>query len=223
VRPVDLRPSGLAPAALPLLSRRRSRRARRPLSTAALVVYAVGLALGLGIGSAYLALSGEYPLGAVRVGPWTAWPRVGSAEADPYARSIVTRRGDIPLATGEGLALIASEDSQGRPLDAACTYEIGSVTPQARLWTLTVYDDRGTLVSSELERSSFTSAEIVRNPEGKFTIVLSRDVQPGNWLRLPAAGAFTVALRLYDTPATLGSSALDPRAVPGIDRKECGA
>ena len=50
-------------------------------------LYAFALALGLGIGSAYWALAGEYPFGGVAVGPWTAWPAVGSREADPYART----------------------------------------------------------------------------------------------------------------------------------------
>lgn len=196
---------------------------RKRLPTAALVVYAFAVALGLGIGSAYLALRGDYPLGAVRLGPWTAWPHLGSSEADPYARSIVTRRSEIPLATGEGLALFASTDSQGRTLDSGCTYTVGTATPQARLWTLTLYDQQGAFVTSDLQRSGFTSAEVLRGPEGRFSIVLSRDVQPGNWLKLPAAGAFSIALRLYDTPASLGTSAVDARSLPSIERQECGA
>ena len=196
---------------------------QKRLPTAALVVYAFAVALGLGIGSAHLALRGDYPLGAVHLGPWTAWPHLGSNETDPYARSIVTRRGEIPLATGEGLALVASADSQGRALDSGCTYTVGTATPQARLWTLTLYDQQGAFVTSELQRSGFTSAEIVRDPEGRFSIVLSRDVQPGNWLKLPDSGAFSIALRLYDTPASLGTSAVDASALPAIDRQECGA
>lgn len=195
----------------------------KPLSTAALVVYAFALALGLGVGSAYVAVSGEYPIGGVRIGPWTTWPKVGSGDADPYARTIVTRRAEVPLATGEGLALTATADSEGRALDAACTYRFGSVTPQARLWTLTVYDRSGALVRSDLERSGFTSAEILRDSEGRFTVVLSRQLQPGNWLKLPPEGPFSLILRLYDTPAALGTGAMEARALPVIERGECGA
>ena len=68
----------------------------------------LAVALGLGISSASIALRGDYPFGGIEVGPWKAWPQVGSREADPYARAIVTRRAEIPLAVGEGLALTAT-------------------------------------------------------------------------------------------------------------------
>jgi len=193
----------------------------KPLSTAALVVYAFAVALGLGVGSAYWALAGEYPFGGVAGGPWIAWPAVGSREVDPYARSIVTRRADIPLATGEGLVLTAAADSAGRRLDSACTYTVGAVTPQARLWTLTLYDQDGGFVPSELKRSGFTSAEVLRDDEGRFGIVLSRQLQAGNWLKLPDSGAFTLVLRLYETPAALGTGAIDAKTLPTIERGEC--
>jgi hypothetical protein len=195
----------------------------RPLPTAALIVYALALALGLGVSSAFVATSGEFPIGGVRVGPWKSWPQTGSRDADPYARTIMARRAEIPLATGEGLVLTATADSEGRTLDSGCTYRVGTVTPQARLWTLTLYDRDGGLVTSELERSGFTSAEILRGPDGAFTVVLSRELQPGNWLKLPSAGPFTLTLRLYDTPAALGTGAVEVRSLPAIERIECGA
>lgn len=195
----------------------------KPLSSAALVLYSCSLALGLGVGSAYWALSGDYPFGGVRIGAWKTWPKVGSRSADPYARAIVTRRGDVPLATGEGLLLSANVDSDGHDLDSACSYRVGAITAQARLWTLSLYDGSGVPAVSDLGRNSLTSAETLRDPDGKSAIVLSRDARPGNWLQLPKAGAFTLVLRLYDTPAATGSAALDPAAFPPIERLECGA
>lgn len=195
----------------------------RALSTSALVLYASAIALGLGISSAYFALDGEYPFGGIEAGPWRAWPQVGSRDADPYARAIVTRRAEVPLAWGEGLALTATTDSAGRPLDSACSYRIGSVTPQARLWTLTLYDAGGDPARTDLGRSSFTSAEILRDLAGSFTILLSRAAQAGNWMQLPAAGRFSVVLRLYDTPAAVGSGSLEASTLPTIELGECGS
>ena len=195
----------------------------RPLPTAALIVYAFALALLIGVSSAYVLASGGYPFGGVRVGPWTTWPQTGSQKADPYVRSIVARRAEIPLAVGEGLALTATVDSDGRTLDSGCTYRVGNITPQARLWTLTLYDRNGALVASDLGRSGFTSAEILRGADGAFTIVLSRELQPGNWLKLPSDGSFSLTLRLYDTPAALGTGAVDARSLPAVERVECGA
>ena len=190
------------------------------LATPLLAVYALLLGAGLGLSSAYLVLHRGYPLGSVRAGIWTAWPRIGSREADPYARAVLARRGDIPLGIGEGLALTAAGDEAGRPFDTACTYRITSPTPPARVWTLTVNDgDRP--VATESGRRSFTSAEILRDAEGGFEVLLSREAQPGNWLPLPESGRVQLTLRLYDTPAATSSAALDPRTVPPMTRLEC--
>jgi hypothetical protein len=119
--------------------------------------------------------------------------------------------------------LTATGDEAGRPLDAHCTYRIGSIAPQARYWTVTLYDAGGHPVVSELQRSGFTSAEIVRDAEGRFAITLSREPMPGNWLRMPESGRPSVVLRLYDTPVAAGSAALDPRTLPVVERVGCAS
>jgi hypothetical protein len=202
----------------------RPRRARhRGLPAAALVVYAVSIALLLGLWSAYLAASGDYPFGKVRAGAWQTAPRVGSREADPYARAVVARNAEIPLAIGEGLTLTATGDDAGRPLDSRCAYRVGSAAPQARYWTITLYDDDSRPAASELQRSGFTSAEVLREADGRFFIILSREPMPGNWLRMPERGRPGLALRLYDTPVAAGAAALDPRTLPVIERLDCAS
>ena len=193
----------------------------RPLSPAALVIYAASIALLFGLWSTYWAVSGNPPFGQVRAGPWQATPRIGSREADPYTRAVVARSAEIPLGTGEGLTLTATGDDAGRPLDARCAYRVGSVTPQARYWTLTLYDGEGRPVTSELQRSGFTSAEVIRDAEGRFSVAISREPMPGNWLRMPESGRPRLALRLYDTPVAAGTAALDARMLPSIERLEC--
>jgi hypothetical protein len=194
--------------------------------TAALTVYTLLLALGLGLGSAWLVLNGEPPFGRRQLGPWSTWPKLGSPEADPYMRAIVARRGDVPLAVGEGLTLLAHADAEGRSLDAACSYRVGSVTPQARLWTMTVYQPDAAsrseiVVASPLERSGFTSSEVVRRPDDGFDIFLSKDLSAGNWLQVPAKGAFSLVLRLYDMAGAAGTN-LDADELPTIERLGCG-
>jgi hypothetical protein len=202
-------PSGNQPATAP-----------RRLSTAALVIYACSLALLVGVGSVFYAVTADYPFGSVTAGPWKAWPKVGSTEADPYAQAMVARRGEIPLAVGEGLALTASVDSLGEPLDARCLYRVAGTTPSARLWTLTVYDSDRQLIQTDLGRNGITSAEVLRRQEGDFIISLSKDLEAGNWVQLPD-GRFTLTLRLYDTTAAAGSGSLDEGTLPTIDRGEC--
>ncbi len=193
----------------------------RRVPTAILVVYTLLLGLGLGLGSAYWAINGDPPFGSLRLGPWQTWPQLGAPAADPYMRAIIARRGDVPLATGEGMGFMASVDNDGRPLDSACSYSIGPVAPIARVWTLTLYDQAGRLPPTELGRRSFTSAEVLRDTQDRFNITLSRTVQPGNWLQLPASGPFTVALRLYDPPGAAGAN-LEESEMPVIQRLECG-
>ena len=194
----------------------------RPSHFAGFVIYALLLAGGLGLSSAFWATKGEYPLGSVAVGAWTTWPKAGSRDADPYTRAINARTGDIPLAVGEGLILRAAGDDAGRALDTRCAYRIGTTMPQARYWTLTLYGDAGRPVTGE-GRSSFTSAEVLRDATGGFVITLSREARSGNWLMMPGSGRVSLVLRLYDTPASSGSAALDRASVPAIERLECAS
>ncbi|WP_082511133.1 DUF1214 domain-containing protein [Methylobacterium goesingense] len=191
-------------------------------SILSLVLYALALGAGIGLVTADYATRGGYPFGGVRVGAWTAWPKVGSVGADPYSRAVNARRGEIPLAVGEGMLLTAEQDESGRGLDATCTYRVAGVTPPARAWTVTVAG-RGPRDSEAAPmREGFTATEILRETDGQFVITLSPEVQAGNWLPMPRAkGAVRLALRLYDTPVAASAGNLDRTSVPAITRTGC--
>ncbi|MCJ2144120.1 DUF1214 domain-containing protein [Methylobacterium sp. E-066] len=196
----------------------------RKSSIAGLAVYALALGGVLGLASADWATRGGYPFGGVQVGAWTAWPRAGAANADPYTRAVNARRGEIPLAVGEGLLLTAAVDDQGRALDATCTYRIGGGTPPARAWTLTVAGRGAREPGRPAVREGFTSTEILRAADGRFSVVLAPEVQPGNWLPSPReSGPVRLALRLYDTPAAASVGSLDRDSVPAITRLGCAS
>lgn len=194
----------------------------RKSSIAGLAAYTLALGALLGLASADWATSGGYPFGGVQVGAWTAWPRAGAANADPYTRAVNARRGEIPLAVGEGLLLTAAVDDSGQALDATCTYRIGGATPPARAWTVTVAGRGAREPGRASLREGFTSTEVLRTADGRFTITLAPDVQPGNWLPSPrASGPVRLALRLYDTPVAASVGSLDRSAVPAITRVGC--
>jgi len=65
-----------------------------------------------------------------------------------------------------------------------------------------------------------TSAEVLWGNEDEFSISLSRNLEPGNWIQLPE-GRFTLTLRLYDTTAAAGAGSLEADDLPRIDRGEC--
>jgi hypothetical protein len=185
-----------------------------------LLVCAFGLGLGL-MASAY-ALSGSSPFDRVQLGPWEVEAHAGSIEADPYTRARLERSGEIPLAVGEGLQLIARIDDDGRPLDARCVYEVGPRVPAARYWTLSLIDPDGWPVDNLARRYGFRSSEILRAANGDFVITVAAHVQPGNWLPIGAPGAVALALRLYDSPLGATASAIEKSAVPRVTRVGCG-
>ncbi len=184
------------------------------------IVGVLGLVIGL-TASAF-AVSHLSPFDQVRLGAWSIEAHAGSIEADPYTRARLATSGEIPLATGEGLQLIAREDDDGRRLDARCVYQIGPRAPAARYWTLSLTDPQGFPVANPADRYGFRSSEILRAGSGDFVITAAAEVQPGNWLPIGAAGPFALALRLYDSPLGATAAAIDPAMAPRIKRVGCG-
>lgn len=187
-----------------------------------LVGWAAALGLGLGLGSAWWVLERDYPFGERRAQAWAAWPTVGAPDSDPYARAIIARSGDVPLALGEGIAFHAQADDLGRPLRGECDYEITGPTPVARLWTLTVYTASGNLLDTPQGRSGITSLEALRDEAGAVTVALSPTPKPGNWLMTPPRQPLLVVLRLYDTPIAGAIGWLQDGAMPRLVRTACG-
>ncbi|BCM82893.1 DUF1214 domain-containing protein [Methylobacterium indicum] len=203
----------------------------RQVGTVGLVLYALALGAGLGLATANWATRGRYPFGGVVLNAWTAWPKIGARDADPYVRAIHARTGEVPLALGEGLLLTALTDESGRRLDPSCRYRIAGATPPSRAWTLTV-ERRGRAKAEAAgepagetgmaPRTGFTSTEVLRDRDGRFAVTLSPTVQPGNWLPMPAGeGSIRLVLRLYDTPVAASTGVLEREGVPSITREDC--
>jgi hypothetical protein len=184
-----------------------------------LVVLFGGAALGLA--SARAVLERGLSTTLVTVGSWVVRGGADLASADPYARAEAARSGTIPLASGEGVVLQARRASDGTELTARCVYTVSGATPAARFWTLGLFGRDGRPVANPAGRESFGSMELTRDAAGDFTIVVAATAQPGDWLPAPPSGAFTLLLRLYDTPIG-ASSALTPAQVPTITRRACG-
>jgi hypothetical protein len=109
-------------------------------------------------------------LGTLTIGAWTARPKSGTSEVDPYSRASIARSGELPIGTGDGIAFSATSDDKNKPLDGRCDVVVSGVTPAARFWTLTLFDRKGHLVANSLQRYGFTSQEIVRGSDGAFEI-----------------------------------------------------
>ncbi|WP_457797759.1 DUF1214 domain-containing protein [Methylocystis sp. S23] len=176
--------------------------------------------LALGLLATLFSLNSGYGFDPLRAGPWTAWPSIGGAEIDPYARAVVARSGEAPLGRDQGLAFVASDDSDGAPLDGACEYRIVDPLPAARFWTLSLATPTGALIDNPAGRYGFSSVDVLRREGGAFEIVLARNARAGNWLSPGETRRFVVMLRLYDTPLDTDAHP-DPASFPKIVKLKC--
>ena len=180
----------------------------------------IGLALTLGLWSAYLAVRSPAPIDTITMGAWQAWPNAGTADVDPYSRARLARTGEIPLGSGEGLMLLAQADDSGNPLLARCDYLVEGQTPPARLWTLSVEDLAGRVVREQDEFAALSSDVLLRNADGGFRIALSATPKAGNWVPTGGAPQFRIVVRLYDTTARV-VTALTTLTMPSLVRDRC--
>jgi len=183
--------------------------------------FAFVVAAALGLGATWLALTRGIAFGGVTIGAWTAWPKNGTTDIDPYARAIVAQTGRLPIGAGDGVAFFARTDDQGRLFDGRCNVRISGITPPARFWTLTLYDRDGRLVANSLTRYGFTSQEIVRRSDGSFEITIAPRARPGNWLPTGGVEGYVLVLRLYDTPVGVAARTGREAPMPAIVQEGC--
>jgi len=182
---------------------------------------ALTLAAGIGLGATWFAITQGTAYGGVTIGAWTAWPKVGTAGIDPYARAMIARSGELPVGSGDGVAFYARTDDAGRPLDGRCDVALTGITPQARYWTITLYDLEGRLVANSVQRQGFTSQEIIRRSDGTFEITVGPRARPGNWLPSGGIERYLLTLRLYDTPIGMATRTGRDAPMPAISQKAC--
>lgn len=175
----------------------------------------------VGLGATWTTATRGTDLDTLTIGAWTARPRIGTTDINPYTRATVVRSGELPLGTGDGIAFIATADDAKRPLDGRCDVVVSGITPPARFWTLTVYDTKGHLVANALQRYGFTSEEIVRNIDGSFSVRLASRARAGNWLPTGGIERYQLMLRLYDTPVGIATRTQRDAPMPAIATAGC--
>lgn len=191
---------------------------RRRASTRDVLALLAG-ALALGVGSAWGLMRERPPIGAVQLGVWTSYPRIGSSEIDPYSRAVLTRAPYLPLATGEGVKFVAHRDETGEPLLQGCAYRLSGPTLPSRGWTLT-FVDRGERTTAGAP--ALSDQDILTDERGEIAVTIAAGPRAGPWLPIPAGQPrFSLALRFYETPFTGGVSNLTAEALPRLTRLEC--
>ncbi|RFB79569.1 DUF1214 domain-containing protein [Methylovirgula sp. 4M-Z18] len=181
------------------------------------------IAACLGLALTFFSIRQDYGFSALKSGPWTAWPKVGTDDVDPYATAALARSGELTLGSAEGLSFLARTDSHGALLSGHCTYHVVGALPAARYWTLTALTPSGQLVDNAAHRLNFTSQEILRQVNAPIEIAVAPAVQPGNWLPVQRNADFVLMLRLYDTAMSATTAAGPEIALPQIERQECAS
>ncbi|GAA2851406.1 hypothetical protein EDC40_101531 [Aminobacter aminovorans] len=193
------------------------------LKQSLLIVLALAVAVGGGAASVGMVLNSQEGIGAVSVGPWTAFPDIGTPEADPYSKARVARDGVLALGRAEGLSFVADRDSTGVSLKSECSYRIEGSLPVARFWTLYATDTAHIALKSGIRRdASLHSLEVLRQPDNSISVSVGTRPGPGNWLAVAGVGAMNLVLTFYDTPIA-SSTGLSGIEMPRIVRVQCNA
>jgi hypothetical protein len=182
----------------------------------------IGIVLILGLGTSWYMIDVGTPLTTVRHGPWVAWTSAGRADADPYTRAHFARLGTLQLSAEMTLTYVAFSDSEGRRLHSSCDYSVEGREPAASWWSLSVFDDRGELISNPAQRYAFTSQSIALRPDGTYVVALARDARPGNWLPTGGAGRLALLFTTLDASTPLiAKPTEDNKPLPEIKRIRC--
>ena len=186
-----------------------------------LALIALVIAVGGGTMSAWYAVNRFDGFGALTIGQWTGHPNAGTPLSDPYAKARAAREGAFPLGSAEGLAFYAYNDDKGAALDRRCSYTVSGNSPNSRFWTLYAADRRlVALKPGEGRLPALHSRQILRAENGQFTINVSPQAQPENWLATIGSGRMVLVMTLYDTPVG-SNSGLVEMTFPKVTRIGC--
>lgn len=193
------------------------------LKNAFLTMLALAIAILGGAGSVWTMLDAQEGFDAIHIGEWTAFPDIGTREADPYSKARVARAGVLALGRAEGLSFVAARDSAGEALRRECAYFIEGSFPPARFWTLYAADQSLDMIKTGKPRpAALQSYEILRRADSSAVISAGSRPAPGNWLPLSGQGALFFVLTLYDTPIAT-STGLSDVSAPKILKARCDA
>jgi hypothetical protein len=196
---------------------------RSMLRTILLTLLALAIALGLGAGSVWYAIKTPEGVGSVTISGWTAYPDMGTPEANPYSKARADYDGQLPLGRAEGLAFVANRDASGAPLRRDCRYLVSGTFAPARIWTVFAVDEMALEIPSGSRMANWLNSQsVLFEPDNSVKISVSGRAQPGNWLPVSGSGPMSLVLTLYDTPAA--ASTIDPGLpLPRISLAGCDA
>jgi hypothetical protein len=193
------------------------------LKNSFLIALALLIAVVGGGASVWYALKIQEGVGAATIGGWTAFPEMGTPDADPYSKARVAREGALALGRAEGLSFIAQRDAAGDTLQRNCAYTIAGTVPPSRFWTLYAADETLSVIKDERQpASALHSYEALRATDNSLSISVGNRPMPGNWLALRGSGRMFFVLTLFDTTIASSTGIADVK-LPLVTKAGCDA
>jgi hypothetical protein len=150
--------------------------------------------------------SGAAPLDG---GKWAEIKPEGDDLNSLYLAGHFLRRGEVPPLKGSRF-FVRQVDDDGNTLRGDCVVSLDGKIPDARWW----------FVSANIKgaRTALDAGEAVREASGEYTISISENPVPGNWLVPPSGGSYELSLVLLDAVA---ETTTDTIKLPIVKRLWC--
>jgi hypothetical protein len=160
-------------------------------------IIALGLAYFWGWYQLRRATSGEYD--TIKNGCWFTNKRgESSKEALRIHRARIAKNAGFGMNRDEAIYWSGEIDSKGNQITYKHKYRIEGGDLDTRWWCLSVNRD-GFFIPNKHNRYSFSKTDVKRETNGSWTIKLSTEEQPGNWIPLgDQSGHFRITLRCYN-------------------------
>jgi hypothetical protein len=185
-----------------------------------------GIAVAIGLTTAWYMVDYGSRLTVERDGPWQRWTIAGAPGADPYTKAHFSRAGWLPMSTVAAHYHIASKDSAGEALYTDCDYLVSGPVPVGRRWTLAAFDLAGHVIAAGAGQSVIASTYALPGQDGLVAVRLSQSTSPGNWLGLSGSSRMQLVLMVYGrndkaVRAAVAANAATRRPLPSIMRTGC--
>ncbi len=130
---------------------------------------------------------------------------IGTYGTDYLQRAMIAFAGLGANTVEDATYPLAMTDADGKPFDSAATYVIHfdkeRLPPARAFWSLTMYNERQFFAANPIHRFAIGDRDPLKyNADGSLDLVIQRDPPKSaesNWLPTPAAGNFSMNLRLY--------------------------
>jgi hypothetical protein len=184
--------------------------------------YTICILLGVigGAGLAIVQVRGAGSQKQITNGPWSTNLDQGTADASALTRARVALFGLLALPAKEAMYYSARTDSDGAPLNGACTYTISGGELDARWWSITLYKGEGWLVKNEANRWSVGGNAPERDAAGNWSFTVSPEKPEGLWLPTGRTPVFDLTLRTYHPKGALFSDPTNAK-LPTIKKERC--